>query len=142
MTVESFNFKFAHAAILVSDIERSKAWYARAVGWVHEFTMDFDESLGQANKYGTKGRISMGKFGGVPLEFVQMEVSLERKELSPHYGIFMCSVHTSDLDGVLAYLEKEGIPVTRKMNVGRGALIVLTDPDGQEIGILGPPLKL
>jgi catechol-2,3-dioxygenase len=80
----------------------------------------------------------MGKMGGVHLQLVKMHVPLERKQRPAHFGIFMCSVMTSDLTPVLAHLKAEGIPITRDMDVGRSRLLVLTDPDGQEIGIICP----
>ena len=131
-------YKYSHAAILVSNMERSIDFYQRAVGWEQEFSGDFDESLGRANGYGGPGRIVMGKMGGVPLQLVQMQVPLEPKQRPNHFGIFMCSVIVRDLAPVLAHLQAEGIPVTRELDVGRSRLVVVTDPDGQEIGIIGP----
>jgi catechol 2,3-dioxygenase-like lactoylglutathione lyase family enzyme len=131
------DFKYAHAAILVSNIERSADFYERAVGWEREFSGDYDESLGRANGYGGKGRILMGKMGGVPLELVEMQVPLERKERPKHFGIFMCSVFVKDLEPVRTRLKAMDIPITREVEVGRSLLLVVTDPDGQEIGIIG-----
>jgi predicted enzyme related to lactoylglutathione lyase len=136
--MSKIDYKYSHAAILVTDIERSADWYERAVGWTREFGGEFDETLGRANGYGGKGRILMGKLGGVHLQLVQMQVSLERKERPQHYGIFMCSVVTPDLAPVYAHLQAEGIPITREMHIGRTHLLIVTDPDGQEIGIMGP----
>ena len=130
-------FTYAHAAILVSNIERSAAFYERAVGWVREFSGDYDDSLGKANGYGGPGRIMMGKLGGVPLELVEMQVPLERKQRPKHFGIFMCSVMVKDLTPVRERLQREGIALTREVDVGRSTLLVVTDPDGQEIGIIG-----
>lgn len=135
--MSKIDFKYAHAAILVSNIERSAEFYERAVGWVREFGGDYDESLGEANGYGGKGRILMGKMGGVPLELVEMQVPLERKERPKHFGIFMCSVMVPDLAPVRAHLKEQNIPITREVAVGRSYLLVLTDPDGQEVGIIG-----
>ena len=132
------DYKYSHAAILVSDMERSIDFYQRAVGWEQEFASEFDESLGRANGYGGRGRIVMGKMGGVPLQLVQMQVPLEPKRRPNHFGIFMCSVIVRDLAPVLANLKAEGIAVTRDLDVGRSRLLVVTDPDGQEIGIIGP----
>jgi predicted enzyme related to lactoylglutathione lyase len=134
--MSNIEFKYAHAAILVSNIERSAQFYERAVGWEREFGGDFDESLGEANGYGGKGRILMGKLGGVPLELVEMKVALEPKERPKHYGIFMCSVVVKDLAPVRERLKAAEIPITREVDVGRSRLIVVTDPDGQEIGII------
>lgn len=134
--MSNIEFKYAHAAILVSNIERSAQFYERAVGWEREFGGDFDESLGEANGYGGKGRIVMGKLGGVPLELVEMKVALEPKERPKHYGIFMCSVVVKDLAPVRERLKAAEIPITREVDVGRSRLIVVTDPDGQEIGII------
>jgi catechol 2,3-dioxygenase-like lactoylglutathione lyase family enzyme len=131
------DFKYAHAAILVSNIERSASFYQRAVGWEQEFGGDYDESLGRANGYGGPGRILMGKLGGVPLELVEMKVPLERKGRPNHFGIFMCSVIVSDLAPVRERLKAEDIAITREVDVGRSQLIVVTDPDGQEVGIIG-----
>jgi catechol 2,3-dioxygenase-like lactoylglutathione lyase family enzyme len=135
--MSQIEYTYAHAAILVSNIERSAHFYERAVGWKQEFSGNFDESLGRANGYGGPGRIMMGKLGGVPLELVEMQVPLERKERPRHFGIFMCSVMVRDLAPVRANLKAEDIPITRELDVGRSHLLVLTDPDGQEIGIIG-----
>jgi predicted enzyme related to lactoylglutathione lyase len=132
------DFTYGHAAILVSDIERSARFYERAVGWGREFSRDLDESLGKANGYGGPGRIVMGKLGGVHLQLVQMGVPLERKQRQNHHGIFMCSVMVKDLAPVRERLKAEGIPITRELDVGRSHLVVVTDPDGQEIGIIAP----
>jgi hypothetical protein len=43
-----------------------------------------------------------------------------------------------DLAPVRKRLEAEGIAITRELDVGRSHLLVLTDPDGQEIGIIAP----
>jgi catechol 2,3-dioxygenase-like lactoylglutathione lyase family enzyme len=136
--MSKIDYTYAHAAILVSNIERSAQFYERAVGWEREFGGDFDESLGRANGYGGPGRILMGKLGGVPLELVEMQVSLEPKQRPRHFGIFMCSVIAKDLAPVRAHLKAEDIPITRELDVGRSHLLVVTDPDGQEIGIIGP----
>ena len=134
--MSKIEYTYAHAAILVSNIERSVQFYERAVGWEREFAASFDESLGRANGYGGPGRIAMGKLGGVPLEFVEMQVPLERKQRPAHFGIFMCSVMVRDLAAARARLEAENIPITRELDVGRSRLLVVTDPDGQEIGII------
>jgi catechol 2,3-dioxygenase-like lactoylglutathione lyase family enzyme len=135
--MSQIEYTYAHAAILVSNIERSAHFYERAVGWKQEFSGNFDESLGRANGYGGPGRIMMGKLGGVPLELVEMQVALERKERPRHFGIFMCSVMVRDLAPVRANLKAQDIPITRELDVGRSHLLVVTDPDGQEIGIIG-----
>jgi predicted enzyme related to lactoylglutathione lyase len=135
--MNELQFTYAHAAILVSNIERSAQFYERAVGWVREFSGEFDDSLGRANGYGGPGRILMGKMGGVPLELVEMKVTLERKQRPQHYGIFMCSVMVRDLEPVRARLAAAEIPITRELDVGRSRLLVITDPDGQELGIIG-----
>jgi predicted enzyme related to lactoylglutathione lyase len=131
-------FTYAHAAILVTDIERSASFYERAVGWKREFAREFDESLGRANGYGTPGRIVMGKLGGVHLQLVQMQVPLERKERQGHCGIFMCSVAVKELAPMRERLKAEGIAITRELDIGMSHLLVVTDPDGQEIGIISP----
>ena len=139
--MSKIDYKYSHGAILVSDLDRSVNWYQRAVGWEQEFTFDFDESLGRANGYGGPGSIVMGRMGGVHLQLVKMHVPLERKQLPAHFGIFMCSVMVPDLTPVLANLKSEGIPITREMDIGRSHLLIVTDPDGQEIGIIGPANK-
>ena len=134
-------FEYSHAAILVSNIERSAQFYERAVGWEQEFGGSYDDSLGHANGLGGPGRILMGKMGGVRLQLVEMQVPLERKQLPRHFGIFLCSVHVKDLAPVRARLKAAEIPITRELDVGRVHLLILTDPDGQEVGIIGPQQK-
>ena len=80
----------------------------------------------------------MGKMGGVRLQLVEMQVSLEPKHRPRHFGIFLCSVTVTDLTPVRARLKAEAIPITRELDIGRVHLLVVTDPDGQEIGIIGP----
>ena len=142
MTDSEIPFTYAHAAIMVSNLERSAEFYERAVGWKREFAASYDGALGESNGYGGPGKILMGKLGGVPLEFVEMEVKLEPKRRSPHYGIFMCSVAVPDLAPVRERLAKYEIPITREVAIATIRLLVLTDPDGQEVGIIGmPPRK-
>jgi catechol 2,3-dioxygenase-like lactoylglutathione lyase family enzyme len=139
--MSEIEFTYAHAAILVSNIERSARFYKRAVGWKKEFGGSYDDSLGRANGYGGPGRILMGKLGGVSLQLVELQVSLEPKQRPSHFGIFMCSVTVRDLAPVRAHLKSENIPITRELDVGSVRLLVVTDPDGQEIGIIGPPSR-
>lgn len=131
-------FKYAHAAILVSDIERSIDFYERAVAWKLLFKKEYDdESLGRGNGYGVPGRIAMGLLGGVPLEFVEMQLPLEPKVSPvPHYGLMMVSVTVPDLEPVREKLAAADIPITREVDIPPVKLIVITDPDGQEIGIV------
>ena len=131
-------FEYSHAAVLVSDIERSARFYERAMGWQKEFGGEYDDALGEANGYGGAGRIAMGKLGSVRLQLVQMKVRLERKTLQRHFGIFLFSVHVPDLSPVRVRLREANIAITRELDVGRVHLLVLTDPDGQEVGIIGP----
>jgi len=131
-------FKYAHAAILVSDMERTIDFYEKAVGWQKLFEKSYDdESLGLGNGYRVPGKIAMGLLGGVPLEFVQMQVELKPK-VSPvdHYGLMMCSVTVPDLAPVRERLAAAGISITREVDIAPVKLIVITDPDGQEIGIV------
>lgn len=132
----AIEFTYSHAAILVSDIERSASFYKRAVGWEPEFTRDFDDSLGKANGVGGPGRVMMGKLGGVHLQLVEMKAALDRRPGRHHFGLFLCSVMVKDLAPVRKRLEAEAIPITRELDVGRSHLLILTDPDGQEIGII------
>lgn len=134
----TIDFEYSHAAILVSNIERSAQFYERAVGWEKEFGGSYDESLGVANGYGGPGRILMGKMGGVRLQLVEMQVPLVHKKLQNHFGIFLCSVTVKDLAPVRERLKAAEIPITRELDVGRVHLLIMTDPDGQEVGIIGP----
>jgi predicted enzyme related to lactoylglutathione lyase len=130
-------YTYSHGAVLVSDIERSAKFYERAVGWQVEFSREFDSVLGRANGYGGPGRIMMGKMGGVHLQLVQMQVPLERKhELQNHCGLFLCSVMVKDLAPVRERLQAAEIPITRELDIGNVRLLVVTDPDGQELGIM------
>lgn len=137
--MSEIEYEYSHAAILVSNLERSMRWYERAVGWTQEFAGSYDDSLGQANGYGGPGRIHMGRMGGVRLQLVEMQVQLHpKKELPHHLGIFLCSVTVKELAPVRERLRAAGIPITRELDVGKVRLLILTDPDGQEIGIIGP----
>lgn len=130
------DFKYSHAAILVSNLERSMDFYQRAVGWTHSFTLEQGSDLGEANAVGGSGRISFGLLGGVPLEFVEMQVPLERRSSPNHYGLFLVSVTVSEIEPVLKRLAENNIPITRDVQVTGVRLLVLTDPDGQEVCII------
>jgi catechol 2,3-dioxygenase-like lactoylglutathione lyase family enzyme len=139
--MSEIDFKYSHAAILVTNIERSKPFYEQAVGWKQLFTAEFDEKLGEANGYGGRGKIAMGDMGGVHLQLVEMQVPLERRAFHKHCGLFLCSVMVKpkDVPAVRARLEAANIPITRELDVGRSHLLIMTDPDGQEIGIVVVP---
>ena len=139
--MSKIDFEYSHAAILVSDIERSAQFYERAVGWEREFSGSFDDSIGRANGIGGPGRILMGRLGGVRLQLVQMEAPLERKQRHSHFGLFLCSVAVKDLAPVRERLAAARIPISRELDIGRSHLLVVTDPDGQDIGIVAPQQK-
>jgi len=135
------DFEYSHAAILVSDIERSARFYESALGWEQEFSGSYDESIGRANGIGGPGRILMGRLGGVRLQLVQMEARLEPKQGHRHYGLFLCSVSVKDLAPMRERLAAARIRIARELDIGRVHLLVVTDPDGQDIGIIGPQQK-
>jgi catechol 2,3-dioxygenase-like lactoylglutathione lyase family enzyme len=141
IAMTDIEFEYSHAAILVSNVERSAHFYERAVGWRREFGGSYDDSLGRANGLGGPGRILMGRMGGVRLQLVEMQVPLDRKQLPRQFGIFLCSVSVQDLAPVRARLTAADIPITRELDIGRVHLLIVTDPDGQEIGIIGPQSK-
>ena len=134
--MSEIKFTYAHAAILVSDLERSARFYEQAFGWEREFSREFGDILGEANGYGGPGRTMMGRLGGVPLQLVQMGTPLARKERPQHHGIFMCAVMVEQLEPVRERLQQAEIQITRELDIGSVRLLVITDPDGQEIGIM------
>lgn len=131
--------KFSHAAIFVSNMERSIDFYERALGWVQSFSVNMDSSLGVANRVGGPGRICRGELAGVPLQLVEMEKPLARKEDPIHYGIFMFSLIFSDLEPVRAHLKAEGFTISREQQLPGSLVLTLTDPDGQEIALIQAP---
>jgi hypothetical protein len=50
----------------------------------------------------------------------------------------MCSVAVKDLLPMRERLKAAGVPITRELDIGLSHLLVITDPDGQEIGIIAP----
>lgn len=129
---------FAHVAILVSDLDRSAAFYAAVCGWQpifdHQFT---DGSLGRANAIGGAGRVRMGEIDGVRVELVEMARPLDRPGPRSHYGLLLLSVQSEDLDAAAAAATDAGGAVCRSVAVGEATLLVVADPDGQEVGVIG-----
>jgi catechol 2,3-dioxygenase-like lactoylglutathione lyase family enzyme len=132
---------YSHAAMLVSDIEASAQFYKDVFAWEPSFASTFtDGSLGDANGFsGSPGRILMGQVGGVQLELVEMEPSLEPRPLPPRsYGLHMVSVYVPDVAVARARCEKAGVDIRREVRIGDVLLLVVADPDGQEVGVIGP----
>jgi hypothetical protein len=50
----------------------------------------------------------------------------------------MVSANADDLAAARAKLAQAGIQITREVDIGGRRLLVMTDPDGQEVCIVGP----
>jgi catechol 2,3-dioxygenase-like lactoylglutathione lyase family enzyme len=131
---------FAHVAILVSDLDRSGAFYTAVCGWRPVFDHAFDDgSLGRANAIGGAGRVRMGEVDGVRIELVEMARTLAQPGPRDQYGVFLLSVVAEDLDVVAQAATATGGDVRRSVPIGQATLLVVADPDGQEVGVIGPP---
>jgi catechol 2,3-dioxygenase-like lactoylglutathione lyase family enzyme len=135
--------RFAHIAALVSDLDRSTRFYEQVVGWRVLFDHRFDDgTLGAANGVGGNGRIRMGEVDGVRFELVEMEAPLPPRAGRPdHLGAFLLSVSVDSvdsLDGIGKAAAAAGGEVRRTVAIGGSTLLVVADPDGQEVGIIAP----
>jgi catechol 2,3-dioxygenase-like lactoylglutathione lyase family enzyme len=142
MTVrEDHVVEFAHIALLVSDIERSKRWYRDLLGWQELFSHVTPTVLGDLNGFkGTGGDIAMGEIRGVRVEFVQMHTDepLERWRRNDHYGMFLLSVRINDVEAVRERCRNLGVEIVREGLIGQTCTMFVVDPDGQEVGLVGP----
>lgn len=130
---------FAHLAVLVSDLERSTRFYVGLLGWEVAFDQAFDDgSLGAANAVGGAGRIRMGAIDGVGFELVEMRRPLTPRGAPDHYGTFLMSVRVPSLVGLAETATALGGEVRRRVPIGGSELLVIADPDGQEVGLIAP----
>jgi len=134
---------FQHIALLVSDVEVSKRWYADLLGWVEQFSSPMPVDLGDLNGFtGCSGDIAMGQIHGTRVEFVQMHTDepLGRWVRNDHLGLFLLSVRVNDLDTVRSRCAELLVPIVREGGIGAGGSTTLfvQDPDGQEIAFVGP----
>jgi catechol 2,3-dioxygenase-like lactoylglutathione lyase family enzyme len=132
---------YGHLAILVSDLDRSVRWYTDAMGWVESWRQDTSGGwLGELNGLGGDGRVAMGSIASVPVELVQMvDASAVRHDRRPQqYGLFLLSARVDDYDLARKHCEELDIEIARDVEfAGGGRLLVLVDPDGQEVCLIG-----
>jgi predicted enzyme related to lactoylglutathione lyase len=62
---------------------------------------------------------------------------LDRPGPRSHYGLLLLSVQSEDLDAAAAAATDAGGAVCRSVAVGEATLLVVADPDGQEVGVIG-----
>ncbi len=133
--------EFAHVAILVSDVERSKQWYGDVLGWKELFSQRTPSELGDLNGFtGKGGDIAMGEISGVRVEFVHMhtDAPLTQWRRNDHYGMFLMSVHIDDVESVHARCGALGVDIVREGLIGQSHTLFVVDPDGQELALVGP----
>jgi catechol 2,3-dioxygenase-like lactoylglutathione lyase family enzyme len=131
--------EFAHVAVLVSDVARSAAWYHDVLGWEPVFEADQGPVLGEANGHGGPGSIAMGRIGATNVELVAMhEPPLGPWRRSERYGLMLISIRVSDVPAARARCAAFGAAIAREVAFGPTLVLVVTDPDGTEIAIVGP----
>lgn len=146
-----------HVALVVSDIERSLAFYKDVLGFEKIFDLPLGgeafENLLQL-KQGTRLRSIMMKQKRARgmVELVQFDIPIDPAEKSkpigaPGFLLMSFELFDEDLEDVFMRLKEKGVPVYSKpqilefQGVGRIKAIVLQDPDGNMIELIQLPPK-
>ena len=136
---------FQHIAVLVSDLEVSKRWYAGLLGWTELFTQKMPSALGDLNGFtGCGGRISMGRIHGTRVELVEMhtETPLRRWAQEDRLGLFLLSVRVTDLTPLagmpLEMLNLNDVPVTDLTPLASMTRLRSLNLHGTPVSDLGP----
>jgi catechol 2,3-dioxygenase-like lactoylglutathione lyase family enzyme len=142
------NARLLHYSHCVSDIERSRRFYADVLGFeiVAEFEFDDPQTARVMGVPGCKFKGIFMKRDGMRIEIIGFrEPAPERtvrKRQSNEIGHSHLSFYVADLDAALDYLRARGVPVeddTRTVLPMGIECCVVRDPDGFPIEIVHQP---
>ena len=142
------NAKLLHYSHCVSDVERSRRFYADVLGFRTVFEIDFDDAA-TAKVMG----FPTCKFKGIFMARDGMRIELigftdpapdrtARRRRSNEIGHSHLSFYVTSLDAALAELRAHGVPIdeeTRQVLPSGIECCVLRDPDGFPIEIVQTP---
>jgi lactoylglutathione lyase len=140
--------RLLHYSHCVSDVERSRAFYAGVLGFEVVAEFDFDDPA-TAKVMGVPGC----KFKGIFMKRDGMRIEIigfsepppersERKRQANEIGHSHLSFYVESLDDALDYLRSKGVPIeeaTRTMLAMGIECCVVRDPDGFPIEIVEQP---
>jgi glyoxylase I family protein len=116
---------FSHLGLTVSDLERSKQWYADVLGW-HLLQEGKEEESGISFAFGFLP-------GGVGLGLRSHPGATEGDVFSPaRIGLDHASFSVGareDLEALAAHLEEQGATYSPIVDAPYGAVLSLKDPD-------------
>ena len=142
------NARLLHYSHCVSDIERSRQFYADVLGFevVAEFDFDDPQTARVMGVPGCKFKGIFMKRDGMRIEIIGFREpapdSRIRKRAANEIGHSHLSFYVADLDQALEYLRGKGVPVdeeTRTMLPMGIECCVVRDPDGFPIEIVHQP---
>jgi catechol 2,3-dioxygenase-like lactoylglutathione lyase family enzyme len=139
-TVTDVRFSFSHVALLVADLRASVCWYRDLLDWTEEFVSPMASELGDLNGFtGKAGTVAMGTVDGVRVELVQMDTdqALAPASARDRHGLFLMAIRVDDLAAVRRRCGQLGTRIIREGTIGQTTTLIVEDPDGQEIAVLG-----
>jgi lactoylglutathione lyase len=143
---EPLNMNISHIAICTSDLERSARFYTEALGFTHEYYVDFAEPFEILMEVPqVKGRVGLFHRGNFRLELCSYQQpgvhgAPERRPMN-QVGLSHVSLVVDDLDAVSERIVALGgrvYPETR-MSAPAGDLVFCTDPDGVRLELWRKP---
>jgi catechol 2,3-dioxygenase-like lactoylglutathione lyase family enzyme len=126
-----------HVVIRVSNLEESKAFYEKHLGFKTEVEVEVDgEGLERILDHkGAKARLVMGRVGGELVELIEYQPA----GLRP-LGIAAFTLEISDADRAYAICEQAGIETeTPPAEIHGSRQFFIRDPDGIRIELTQPP---
>jgi catechol 2,3-dioxygenase-like lactoylglutathione lyase family enzyme len=130
----------SHVAIATGDLDRAVRFYAGALGFTYEFTVDIGQPFDTLTQIaGLKGRAAFLNKEAVRIELAQYEVPELGTAGKPgpllRLGLTHLSFLITDIESVASRIEEFGGQAHRHTRVTspKGPMIFANDPDGNHL---------
>jgi catechol 2,3-dioxygenase-like lactoylglutathione lyase family enzyme len=137
--------KFSHIVVRVSDIERSKAWYEKNLGFETVFDVELEgeeyETIAGVPKGSTARNIG-GRVGDKVVELTQKSHPDPVPVSSAHLGVSAFTVQVTSADEAHEIALANGVEILSPPVAIMGwRNFFISDPDGIKIEIAEPPAE-